>query len=451
MQGQKVWNNILLGIKSSVTASTFKTWFSGSFALDCSKEDGCDVLIVGLKNNFIKEQVETRYLPLILKTAREKGINNWKPVFVVAQKEKGEPLKDEPIFSGVPKLVFESKNTSALMPNYNFGNFVVGPSNNLAYAAANHAVSNPGAYNPLLIYGPTGVGKTHLLQAIGNDILAKSTGAKVVWAGSEKFTNDYIESLYNKTQAAFRAKYRTANLLLVDDVQFLCGKDSTQEEFFHTFNEISMSGGQLVVVCDRHPRELNQLKERLISRLRGGMVVDIGLPDLEMKMAILATKCRGRGAVIGNEIIEYIAKECAGGARELEGVLVSVLGLMKLSGNNLTIEDVGRMLGSGKTIVNVDPKNVFEAVCKYYKVNSSDLKSSSRKASLVWARQVLMYLFRKKLGLPLVAIGQYIGGKDHSTVIHGIGKVEKLIGENQSLKDEVLRVETFFHNNPQKN
>ncbi len=449
MDGQKVWNNILAGIKTQVSSSTFKTWFPGSFVLDCKQKADKKLLIVAFKNNFIKEQVETRYLPLISQIAQKNKGGNIEVVFVVASKDKPKTIKNEPIFSGVPmQLNLKSKTAHILNPYHTFDNFVVGPSNNLAFLAAKQVAENPGSsYNPLIIYGPTGVGKTHLLQAIGNEVLNKTVEAKVLYATAEKFTNDYIESLGNKTCASFRAKYRQVDLLIVDDVQFFAGKESTQDEFFHTFNELYLLARQVICASDRHPKELGKLKERLLSRFLGGLVADIGMPDLEMKIAIIRAKCQEKNLSLDDEISTYIAQTSNGGAREIEGNLISVLTLMKLTSGKITIEEIKEAIHkNGQASLNKPTASaIFSAVCKYFRVPAEDLRGPARRASLAFARQVLMYLLRKQLNLPFDEIGRLTGNRDHSTVIHGVAKIENIISQNQAKKDEVSRIQLLVN------
>ena len=453
MDGQKVWNNILAGVKAQVSSSTFKTWFPGSFVLDCKQKADKNLLIVAFKNNFIKEQVETRYLPLISQIAQKNKGGDIEVVFVVASKEnKSKTVKNEPIFSRVPmQLNLKSKTAHVLNPYHTFDNFVVGPSNNLAFLAAKQVAENPGSsYNPLLIHGPTGVGKTHLLQAIGNEVLNKTVETKVLYATAEKFTNDYIESLGNKTCASFRAKYRQVDLLIVDDVQFFAGKESTQDEFFNTFNELYLCARQVICACDRHPKELGKLKERLLSRFLGGLVADINLPDLEMKIAIIRAKCQEKNLDLDDEITTHIAQTSDGGAREIEGNLISVLTLMKLTSGKITIEEVKEVIdkNSHASVSKPTASAIFSAVCRYFRIPAEDLRSPARRASLAFARQVLMYLLRKQLNLPFDEIGRLVGDRDHSTVIHGVTKIENIIGENQAKKDEVLRIQLLANGTP---
>ncbi len=447
--GQKVWGDVLSTLKTQVSSSNFRTWFSGSYVLDFKNNEEQNLLIVAVRNNFLKEQIENRFYSSISQIVKKKGLDGLNVVFVVSQKEQKVETESSPLFSGVAQqFVLTKKSFDTLNTGHTFGNFVVGPANNLAYLAASQVTSNLGTlYNPLLVYGQTGVGKTHLLQAIGNEVLARTVDAKVLYATSEKFTNDYLESLSNKTQAAFRQKYRSPHLLIVDDIQFLAGKESTQDEFFHTFNELVLSGRQVVVACDRHPKELGRLKERLVSRFLGGMVVDIGLPDLETKMLIIKTKCAERGINLDLQVVEYIARECNGGARELEGVLTNVLANIKLAGGKMSPEEILAVVVRNKKDehVGVSPKEIVSAVSKHFKVSVEELRGSSRKSSFVFARQVAMYLLRKDLNIPLEYIGDLLGGRDHSTIIYGVGKMEKEIKINSSLRDQVLRVESVFN------
>lgn len=445
MEGQKVWSNILSGIKLQVSSSIFKTWFLGSYVVDYKQEESERMLVVGVRNNFLKEQVEKRFKEVVEGVAKEKGFSNVNVVFTVSEKETGNGLKSEPLFTGIAQNLFLStKKRGGLNLSFTFENFVVGPSNNLAFVAASQVGSGLDvAYNPLLIYGPTGVGKTHLLQAIGNDVLAKTIEAKVVYVTAEGFTNDYIDSLRNRTQSLFRNKYRKSDLLVVDDIQFFAGKEGTQDEFFHTFNELALSGKQVVLACDKHPKDLGRLKERLASRFLGGMAVDIGLPDLEMKMAILKAKCHERGIELRDDIAAFMAENCQGGVRELEGVLISVLALLKISGGSFSVEELKKIIGERKKPVTTKPasSSITKAVSRHYNLKKEELEGLSRKARVVLARQVSMFFLRKILNLPLEEIGQILGGRDHSTVIHGIAKVEGIILKNPLKRDEILRIE----------
>ncbi len=446
MESQKIWTDILSEIKSQVSLSVFKTWFLGSRALDIKESREKKLLVVGVKNNFLKEHLEQRYFGVISDIAKKKiGINS-EIIFVVASGVQAASGR-EPIFSGVVQNVILKRKVEILNPNYTFENFAVGASNNLPYVAAKGVAGNIGSnYNPLFIYGPTGVGKTHLLQAIGNEFCSSSIDGKTLYVSSEKFTNDYLESLVNKTQIAFRTKYRTLDLLLIDDIQFLSGKESTQDEFFHTFNELVISGKQVVIVADRHPKDLPRIKERLVSRFLGGLSVDVNLPDLEMRTAILRLKCREKGVTIDDDVITYIAESCDGGARELEGSLISALSLSRLSGGKSSLSEIKEATERNKKVINikVGADKIIDIVSSYYQVKKYDLCGSSRKSKINLARQVAMYFLRQVGGFSLAEIGERVGGRDHSTIIHGVEKIQRLAA-SAAFGDDLLRIKKLLH------
>lgn len=447
MENQKVWNSILSEFKKQITASTLKTWFSGSFVLDFKDDGAKKLLVVAVRNNFIKEQIDARYTRELVLAGEKLGLSGLEIVFVVSQKEKPASSKLEPLFSGEPQILsLKTRTGSSLNPNHSFENFVVGFSNNLAYLGATQVAINLGSYNPLFFYGPTGVGKTHLLQAIGNEVLKKTIDAKVLYATAEKFTNDFLDSLRNKTQEAFRYKYRSVDLLLIDDVQFLAGKEGTQDEFFHTFNELYLSGRQLVLASDRHPKELGRLKERLVSRFLGGLACDIGVPDLEMKVAILKAKCQEKSVELGDDVLSFLAQSSYGNVRELEGMLVAAITSAKLSGGKIEAGNLERIIAKNQKIQAPlpTPGKIIDLVSRHFKVSHDALCDSSRKAGLVRARQVLIFLLRKELRLPLAAIGQLVGGRDHSTIIHSIEKIEQMVAADQDVSDEVSRLRTML-------
>ena len=449
--GQKVWSTVLSSLKLSISSSTYRTWFSGSYVLDYKPKENGGLLVIGVKNAFLKEQIEKRYQDKIESILTIEGLANVQVVFVVSQKEpEAVKFKNTPLFTGVANQYFGSmRSPESLNPRHTFDNFVVGQSNNLAYLVATQTALQLGKlYNPLVFYGPTGVGKTHLIQAVGNEILAKYEDAKVLYVTAEKFTNDYLESLSNKTQGAFRQKYRNVHVLIVDDIQFFAGKESTQDEFFHTFNDLYLSGKQIIAASDRHPKELGKLRDRLVTRFLGGMCTDLGLPDLEMRLSIIRAKCNEQQVNLQEEMINYLASECLGGVRELEGMLTSAIAHIRLSGASDVTSELKGLIANSRRNKTVDVQTVIDAVCKYYQTNMGEIKGPSRKASLVAARQVLMYLLRKELGLSLEVIGGLIGGRDHSTIIYGVDKISSLSRSNRNMQDELLRIQELFNTQP---
>lgn len=442
-QGQKVWGDVLSALKTSVSASSFKTWFSGSHVMDFQKKEGGNILVIGVGSGFLKEQIEKRYLPIINNYLVSEGEGRAEIVFVVSQKETApKNYAQAPLLSGIATShITVGRKADALNTNHLFSNLIVGSTNNLAHLAALQVAGNLGkSYNPLVLWGPTGVGKTHMLQAIGNEIMGKYDGARILYVTSEKFTNDFLESLSSHTQSSFRSKYRGVDLLLFDDIQFLAGKESTQDEFFHTFNELVMSGRQVVVASDKHPRDLGKIKERLVSRFLGGMCADIGLPDVEMKTAIIKLKCSERGVVLDGDVVNFIAEECHGGARELEGFLTTALAQMRIAGT-LSVDLLKKsILSTSRPTQTITQGRIAEVVAKHFKTRFADMRGSSRKFSLVWSRQVAMYLMRTTLGMSYESIGDVFGGRDHSTVMHSIDKVESACRKSTSTRDEVLRL-----------
>ena len=448
MDGQKIWSNILSAVRDQVSSSTFKTWFAGASFVEFKNDNGKSILKIAVKNNFIKEQLERKYLSIILACAKDKGVKDAKLLFDVIPVNKGDKsVESTPLFSGVaPSYLNGLRKIESLNPNHNFENFVIGPSNNLAYLAFQQAALNVGSlYNPLFVYGPTGVGKTHLLQAFGNEILAKYQDARVLYVPCERFTNDYLEALNNRTIGAFRQKYRSVDVLLADDVQFLAGKESTQNEFFYTFNEIFMAGRQLVLAADHHPKELVRVKDRLSSRFMGGMTVDIGMPDLELRVAILRAKCKEKAVAVSDEVLDLIAQSCEGGVRELEGMLISVLSTIKLT-PNIDSSEIQRLVERAKPQEQVRPSpgKIIQVVSRFFKVPTNELSGPGRKASIVHARQIVMFLLRLDVGLPLESIGQLVGGRDHSTVLYGIEKVHRQLAFNQKQKDDLARIRANY-------
>ena len=328
-----------------------------------------------------------------------------------------------------------------LNPKYTFENFVVGPNNKFAHAAALATAESPAEnYNPLFIYGDVGLGKTHLMQAIANFILKNDPSKKIMYVTSEKFTNELIDSIRNKnssSSAQFREKYRNNDVLMVDDIQFIIGKESTQEEIFHTFNELHEAKKQIIISSDRPPKEFETLENRLVSRFEWGLTVDIQPPDYETRMAILRKKEENEGYNIDNEVIKYISSNVRSNIRELEGALTKVIALSKLDNREITLELAEEALKdfiSSDQAGEITPEVIINVVSGYYRCNPSDLISSKRNKEIVIPRQVAMYLCRTLTDCSLQAIGNSLGGKDHSTVINGIEKIKSLLETDESMR-----------------
>ena len=335
-----------------------------------------------------------------------------------------------------------------LNPRYQFDNYVVGSSNRLAFAAAKAVVDFPGTrHNPLFIYGGVGVGKTHLMHAVGHELVKKEVG-KVVYVTSEQFTNDLVNSLRSKMTEAFKKKYRQVGALLIDDVQFFGGKDSTQEEFFHTFNELTNRSAQIVMTSDRKPQDIEGLEDRLKSRFLGGMAVDIGLPDYEMRVAILKQKAQELKLEVEEGVYELLANNFNTNARELEGAFVKLAVGASLEGGVLTKEMVQQTMGLPATTikeVKVRPIKVISTVAKYFDYRNKDLLGSSRKAELVIARHIAMFLLRDSLNIQLEKVGEIMGGRDHTTVMHAVEKMKSEVNKNGDIRRKVTAIKLALY------
>lgn len=339
----------------------------------------------------------------------------------------------------------ETLQNANLNPKYTFDTFVVGTNNNLAHAASLAVAESPGEiYNPLFIYGGVGLGKTHLMHSIAHFILANNPNAKILYVTSEKFTNELIDSIRNKNNISnteFREKYRNNDVLLIDDIQFIIGKESTQEEFFHTFNALYEAKKQIIISSDKPPKEIETLEERLRSRFEWGLSVDIQSPDYETRMAILQKKEELEGYNIDNEVIKYIATNIKSNIRELEGALTKIVALSKLTSNRqITIELAEAALKdliSPNAAREISPELIMQVVSDHFGITPLDIASQKRIRSVVFPRQIAMYLCRSMTAVPLQIIGKYMGGRDHTTIIHGAEKIAKDMEKNESLRSTI--------------
>jgi chromosomal replication initiator protein len=343
-----------------------------------------------------------------------------------------------------------------LSPKFTFENYLMGNNNQLAFSIATAIAKEPGTrYNPFFLYGGVGLGKTHLMQAIGNRILQEKSNLKVVYTTGEAFTNELIESIQSGrgkgryTTNDFRDKYRKADVLLVDDIQFIAGREATQEEFFHTFNALYMSQKQIVVTSDRPPRDFKNIEERITSRFGSGIIADIQTPDTEMRTAILRTKRDYNNDPIPNDVIDYIARTITSNVRELEGAYLQVLTLSNALGVAINVESAAKALGQSikpteRKQININ--NILKAVCNYYSIKLADIKGEKRTKEFVVPRQVSMYLIHTLTELPLMTIGEFMGGRDHTTIMHGIKKIETEIGTVEKTRKDIAAIQTILNN-----
>lgn len=439
METQKSWNRILEKIKQQISSANFRTWFSSASLKNINGEK----LIISVPSAFIKEQLSLRYLNLI-ELSSEQALGKKLQIELVvdsskAPKKNAVQFEEEDIFQ-----LNQSNITPILNPKYTLENFVVGLSNNVAYAAAQAIVQNPGtSYNPLFLYGGTGVGKTHLMLGIGNAILSKNPHTKIIYCSSEKFTNDYVEAIQTRRMGELRNRYRSVDLLLIDDIQFFSGREGTQEEFFHTFNELQTKNSQIVLTSDNPPNMIAKLEDRLKSRFQGGLMVDIQMPDFDTRVAILKAKCQERGEVLDEECLNLIAQAFETNARELEGKLIQILQILKIQNKEPNPQVIREYLGQTNKLAalqNVNHKQVLTSICEYFNISLGDLTGPKRQKELVLPRHLAMHILSEDLKMTVEKIGHILGGRDHTTVMHGRDRIKKLINTDREVQKIFIEV-----------
>lgn len=436
MDNTKLWSKFLDAVRPQISSANFRTFFANT-SIE-STEDGR--IILSTPSAFVKETLNQRHLPLIEKTLGELLDKKVGVEFIVKNGRQGI-LEDggEDIFQ-----IVQAPSISYLNLKYTLENFVVGPSNNVAYAAACAVVQNPGiSYNPLFVYGGTGVGKTHLMVGIGNAVLNKKPNLKIIYCSSEKFTNDYVEAIQTRKMGDLRAKYRACNLLLVDDAQFFSGREQTQEEFFHTFNELMAKNSQIVLTSDRPPSEMPKLEERLKSRFAGGLMVDIQPPDLDTRVAILRAKCAERGDSLSEDALVTLASSYDTNIRELEGRLIRILQTLKTNNLPPTSENISKYLQiAPRQGLKTNPKQVLATICDYFNLNQKELAGPNRQKELVLPRHITMFLLSEELKMTVASIGQILGRRDHTTVMHGRDKIKKLVGTDREVQKILIEIKS---------
>ncbi len=450
MDSEKLWHGICGELGVSMTPASFAGFIKPCFIRSITPIDEERLLLeLATSSAFLSHTIETKYYSIIKQAAEKLTEKKCDIALIVVEPNK------ETIFNKKDFKSSDSNKTSIglfappeenkqigtnLNPRYLFESYMVGSSNRLAFAAGKAVVDYPGTrHNPLFIYGGVGVGKTHLMHAVGHELVKKGVG-KVVCVTSEQFTNDLVGSFKSKMTDAFKKKYRQVGALLVDDVQFFGGKDSTQEEFFHTFNELTNKQAQIIMTSDRKPQEIVGLEDRLRSRFLGGMMVDIGLPDYEMRLAILHQRALEIKAEVEDSAFELMATNFATNARELEGTFVRLATGASIDGGILTKEMVQRTMGlpaNSVKDIKVRPIKVISTVAKYFDFRNKDLLGTSRKADLVVARHIAMYILRETLSLNLTEVAELMGGRDHTTVMHAVEKMELQIEENMDIRRKV--------------
>jgi len=439
MSKDELWQALLAQVQFHISKANFATWFKNTGILN---KDGSEV-IVSVPNNFSKEWLENKYNKLIFKILHNLDEEVKEVKYAVGCQPKDSFILSPSIDLGETQLEFQEfrvNRDTGLNPKYTFENFVIGPFNELPQAAAWAITQNPGSvYNPLFVYGGVGLGKTHLLQAVGNEVVKKFPQKKVKYASSEKFTSGIVDSIKNRTVDKFKSSYKDIDVLIIDDIQFLAGKEKTQEEFFHIFNSLYEKNKQIILSSDRPPKAISSLEERLRSRFEGGMIADIGLPDFETRMAILKTKSYEKKISLPDDVLEYISSNIQTNIRELEGTLNRLIAYQKINNKSPDLEVVKALL---KSIIFspkrlITPEKIIKEVCLFYNLKEKDLITGSRKKEIVKPRQVAMYLLREELKSSFPFIGRKFGGKDHTTAIHSYNKIAKESQLNENLAEEI--------------
>ena len=437
-----IWQNTLAELKLQLSSPVFKTLFGKSQLIKINRPKA----IVATNSAYINDLIKKRYqIPLATALKNQLG---WQPQLVLTVSQEPPPGDNGPLFQiTTPKKAaspahYDSR--TGLHPRFTFANFVVGNANNFAYAAAQGIIKNPGfAYNPFFVWGGVGVGKTHLIQAIGHELLRQKPDLHLRYVSAETFTNDLVQAIRSKEISRFKQKYRQLDALIIDDIQFISGKEYVQEEIFHTFNNLYIANKQIILSSDCRPEEIPKLEDRLSSRFMGGLTVDIQPPDYEMRVAIIRQRAELLGIEIPQEAISFIAETVETNIRELEGFLTQISALAKSQKRKIDLVMVREFFGLKKTRSSRRPhyRHLLSVVAKTFQVKTSDIQGKARRKNIALARHVAAYLLRKELEMPLEKVGQILGGRDHTTIMHAENKIGRLFSTNQQLRHQIIAIQ----------
>jgi chromosomal replication initiator protein len=458
MTREELWQTVLADLELSLSKANFTTWFKNTFVSEIDDKGG--EIVIGVPNAFTQAWLEKKYHKLILTAIREIYDNPIQKINYRVETKK-QSLKN--IFEDTPKTTAKyakeeihphtvaSSESFGLNAKYTFDSFVVGEGSALAHAASLGAVNSLGKrYNPLFIYGGVGLGKTHLAQAVGNEILRKEPNKKVLYVSAEKFTDDYVRAIREGRMDDLKNKYRKVDVLIIDDIQFLSGKEQTQEEFFHTFNELHQRESQIVLTSDRLPQAIPTLEDRLKSRFQMGVITDIAPPKLETRIAILERKINEQPYSLTPEVLQYLAANIQTNVRELEGALNKIAAYHEFYNVDLTMDVVKKVLSSLETNspqANITMRQVIDVVAEFYEIKKQDLViSKCRRREIVMPRQIAMYLLRTELNVSYPTIGQEFGGRDHTTAIHAYRKIKDQVALDQRIKGEIEMLKQRLYN-----
>lgn len=453
---EKLWQIILGEMELQLTRANFVTWFKN--ATIASLEDNNETAVISLPNEFTRAWFEKKYHKIILDILQDNSDNKIKKISYRVESNLAPTMDTEKKSVSLEEIMKQEPNEKeaeidkqGLNPKYSFENFIVGKGNELAHGAAVAVARSPGKkYNPLFIYGGVGLGKTHLLQAVGHEILKQDKKKKIFYLSAEKFTNEFVKAIREGKTEAFKKTYRNKDLFLVDDVQFFAGKEGVQEEFFHTFNSLYQKDKQIILTSDRPPRVIPALEERLISRFEGGMIVDVSAPDLETRMAILQQKAREKNINIDKDILQYIAVQIQSNVRRLEGALNKIIAYHELNKMPFSIEETKKIIASLTNVPRkaaLSPRELLQIVADFFGIKFSELTGASRKKELVGPRQVAMYLLREELEASFPLIGHELGGRDHTTAMHAWRKIKREVDQEGRIKQEIEFIKQRIYNN----
>ncbi len=443
-----LWDTVLAEIELSVSKANFTTWFKNTYAI--KSEEG--TFFIGVPNDFIKEWLSDRFSREILKTIR----NHWDDIrsveFITAKKpikqviiQKIEPQPEKKLIPELPlDHMIPKKNN--LNPKYTFETLIVGPFNEIAYSAAQTVIKSPGSFNPLFIYGSTGIGKTHLIQATGNMLFEKNPGLNIYYVTSEKFLMDYVSALQNNRINSFKEKYRTCDVLIMDDIQFFnTGKEQVQQELFHLFNTLHDRNRQLIFSSDKHPNYIIGLEDRLKSRFSAGMIIDVARPEYESRIAILRAKLEYHNFNLSDESLDYIASHVEGNVRELEGIINTLIMQMELRKRELNLQEIKLLIKNNiKPKRNISLEEIVKVVAHFYNIEEKLMYDKNRRKEIVEARQVAMYILREDYNISFPHIGKKLGGRDHTTVMHSYEKIVKELVENPDLVHDIEQIRAML-------
>jgi chromosomal replication initiator protein len=441
----QLWNKCLTEIETQVSKANFSTWFKNT----CINKEEEGIIYIAVPNEFVREWMITKYHKLILKTIVTHADHVRNVEFIIERVSSPSAQQPQNQSLNKPELPLHDlyiNRDDNLNPRYTFDRFVVGPFNELAHAAAQAVVKRlHHAYNPLFIYGSSGLGKTHLIQAIGNEVKKQSPEKRVVYTNLEKFVNDYVSSVMNNRQQAFREKYRKIDVLIMDDIQFISGKEGSQNELFHLFNTLYEQNKNIIFSSDKHPNHIIGLEDRLKTRFNAGMTIDIQEPDLESRLAIIKEKSGNLAHPLDPEVISYIASVVTGSIRELEGVINVIAMHTEMKQKTIGLTEVKALIkNSIKPKKNISIDSVVKLVSDYYNLDERVIYEKTRRKEIVHARQIIMFVLREDFNESYPAIGAKLGGKDHTTVIHSYEKIKDELTKNPNLMKELEDIRILF-------